>query len=428
MIRDAFLRRIVIALVVFGTIATSVLALAVTVTYKPWGVPDIQRAEYEQKVADIKARNEALQTRDNSTAPRAVIEQTIYDFGMMDPLQEGTHEFVIRNDGDKLLVLTGGGTTCKCTLIKGGTQTIEPGTSSTVALFWNTGRKRDYYEQQAILRTNDPLLPEIKLVVRGKVRFEIGVSVAEANFANLQPDGDGQTEFDVYSQLFYEFDIDRIETTLDDLTWKIEPLPSDALTQYDARCGYRIALTMPLRNVDSLFNGVFRMWINRPEEAIAAAASNDLATSDSSEESPSPEIEEEEEIDDPTGATILRELSVRGRVPRRLALYGKDLNGSAGLSLGILPTGKRYENRLVARTRGTTLPKVLRVAKVEPEFIQATITPKDREGWYSLTVVIPEDAPMTIFNTSESVGRIEIECDLLPSGKMVLPLSGAIVE
>ena len=46
------------AFVIVFAVLTS--ALALSVTYKPWGVPDSRRAEYEEKVALLKQRQELL--------------------------------------------------------------------------------------------------------------------------------------------------------------------------------------------------------------------------------------------------------------------------------------------------------------------------------------------------------------------------------
>ncbi|MEZ6091515.1 MAG: DUF1573 domain-containing protein [Pirellulaceae bacterium] len=428
MIRDPFLRRVVIATVVFIPIATSMLALAMTVTYKPFGVPDLKREAYEQKIADIHAANEALAKGDDATLPKAVVPESVHDFGMMDPLCEAMHSFDIRNEGDAPLVLTGGSTSCKCTLMEGGTQVIDPGESSKVTLFWNSGRKQDYYEQNASIRANDPLMPEINLKIRGKVRFEVGTSVDEVNFVNLQPDGEGTFELDVFSQLFYEFDIQKIQSTLEDLVWTVEPLDAETLRKRQARSGFRLHLRMPTKNVDTLFSGVLRLWIDRPEQPLASV-NTDLGNAESTSDRPIPESDGGDPLDAESDTeSILREIPVRGRIPRRLVLFGEDLNTESGLQMGIMPSGKPYEKRLVLRCRGEKQPEVLKIGNVEPEIVSAKLEPMQREGYYTVIVSIPENAPMTIFNTPQSQGRLEIESDVLPSGKMVVPLIGAIVE
>lgn len=54
--------------------------------------------------------------------PKAVAAELLHDFGVMNPLTMGRHEFVIRNEGAAALVLRKGPTTCKCTLsnVSGG--------------------------------------------------------------------------------------------------------------------------------------------------------------------------------------------------------------------------------------------------------------------------------------------------------------------
>src|SRR5579859_1602904 len=48
--------------------------------------------------------------------PKAVIDQTEFDFGRMEVGEERQHEFTISNEGQAPLVLKKGKTTCQCTI------------------------------------------------------------------------------------------------------------------------------------------------------------------------------------------------------------------------------------------------------------------------------------------------------------------------
>lgn len=421
-----FLKRILIACTVASLIFIPILLLATSVTYEPYGVAESQRAEFRQKVDAINARSKAmkaLEDNPNVAIPKIVVPELVYDFGMMDPLTMGSHTFEVRNEGTESLVLTGGETTCKCTLVKGSTQIIEPGQSAEITLSWNSGRIREYYQQTGFIRTNDPITPEIQLKIQGKVRSEIATSSEEIHFANLDPDGEGRFVLDVYSQLYYEFDLDEIESTLGDLVWIVEPLQSDDLKSYEARSGYRLHLRLPTRNIDSYVSGVLRFRIPRPTSD---------SISDSTSESIDGEIALEPELAldaDLNSNEIIREVSIRGKMPNRIALFGPGLKQGVGLELGLLPAGKRVEKKLILKLRGSRKPQVLRIGRVEPNFIDVTLASNaSRDDLYTVSVVIPEGAPMTIFNTDQSKGRFEIESDLIPSGSMVIPLSGAVLS
>ncbi|QDS91031.1 hypothetical protein EC9_52500 [Rosistilla ulvae] len=418
-------KRILIAGVVTSAIFVPILLLATSVTYEPYGVAESQRAEFRQKVQEIKARSVALESirKDPDAAiPKAVSTHSMHDFGMMDPLTMGSHAFEIRNDGTESLILTGGETSCKCTLVKGATQIIEPGQSAEIALSWNSGRVREFYQQTAIIRTNDPITPEIQLKVQGKVRSEIATSSEEIHFSNLTPDSEGTFDLDVYSQLYHEFDIQKLESTIEDLVWIVEPLGSDELAGHQARSGFRLHLRLPTRNIDSYVSGVLRFKVPRPILGESDPAGQ--LTIDG-EVLPAPESTLDPDLN---RAEIVREISIRGKMPNRIALFGPGLSVGSGLDLGLVSSEEGIQRKLILKVRGGRKPEVLRIGRVEPEIVDVSITPNEkREGLYTVTVAIPAGIPMTIFNTPQNKGRIEIESDLIPSGVLVIPLKGAVL-
>lgn len=416
--KDIFLRRILIALTIAAFLGSGALALAMTVTFEPYGVPDLRKKDYEQKVRQIKARSKAM----GSKAPRpvAVVEESSHDFGLMDPLTEGTHSFKIRNDGDETLVLTGGETTCKCTLLEGKQQVIAPGDTSEITLFWNTGRKRESYKQNAHIRTNDPLKPELTFTVKGRVRFELATSDNAINFNNLSPDGEAKHTLEVYSQLFEDFELAKIESTLEELVWSVDPMIEEELKRRDAKSGYRLNLRMPLDKIDRRFAGVVRVYVNRPE----ASSTNEQAlnSEEASSRRPSPELD-----DGPNEPVIMKEIPISGSVPGRLSVVGSGLHRDSGFDFGLLKKGQPHQRILFLRVRGEREPEILKIKSVSPAFVTATISPSKRERMYRLDLVINDDAPQHIFNTALTRGKIEIACDLMGDGVLTLPISGAVL-
>jgi hypothetical protein len=72
--------------------------------------------------------------------PRAVVDQTEYDFGVMDPRTRGEHEFLVKNGGDAPLQLKEGSTTCKCTVAELPGAAVAPGEVGRVRLRCNLQR------------------------------------------------------------------------------------------------------------------------------------------------------------------------------------------------------------------------------------------------------------------------------------------------
>ena len=119
------MRRWTIVVPVFIVVVPLLIALACGFFPE---VSDATRLTHQVKAAQA----------DRGPEPRAVIRERIHQFGTLDPLTTGTHRFVIRNEGDAPLELSGGQTTCKCTLSEIQRRTVPPGESTEVKLTWNT--------------------------------------------------------------------------------------------------------------------------------------------------------------------------------------------------------------------------------------------------------------------------------------------------
>ena len=152
---------------------TAASGVSLSVHYKPYGVPDVLRAEYETKIADIKEREFLFQNAHKLSEAIAYMPTNTHDFGIMDPHGTASHQFEIHNKGSAPLALKMGTTTCKCTAGKLGSSLLQPGEQTTIELTWNTGYKVDEYEQSAFLLTNDPTVPEIEIKVKGEIKGEL---------------------------------------------------------------------------------------------------------------------------------------------------------------------------------------------------------------------------------------------------------------
>lgn len=105
--------------------------------------------------------------------PKAVIDEPEFVFGRMLVGEERTHDFVIRNEGDALLTVEFGDTTCQCTYSKkmkpGDKIEIPPGQSGAVSLTWKPTAQAERFGKGANLITNDPRNSKIRLSLEGMV-------------------------------------------------------------------------------------------------------------------------------------------------------------------------------------------------------------------------------------------------------------------
>jgi hypothetical protein len=126
------------------------------------------RAEFARDVLPLEAKpaggNSAPQ------GPRAVVVNgERFDFGSMDRFGKGTHEFLIKNEGDAPLELTLGKTTCKCTISDLADNNLAPGETTSVTLEWTVKTGDPQFEQSAEILTNDPSHNPVSVSIYGAV-------------------------------------------------------------------------------------------------------------------------------------------------------------------------------------------------------------------------------------------------------------------
>jgi hypothetical protein len=99
--------------------------------------------------------------------PLLMIDDKTYDAGTVWQGEMVEATFMIRNEGQENLTLEVFRKSCGCTAVLIPNKLIPPGTQSPVTLKVNTSGKRKRFTVNATLKTNDPLTPELKLVVTG---------------------------------------------------------------------------------------------------------------------------------------------------------------------------------------------------------------------------------------------------------------------
>ncbi|MFG0289865.1 MAG: DUF1573 domain-containing protein [Rhodopirellula sp. JB044] len=371
-------------------------AFSLTVQYKPYGVPEHRREEYDEKLSLIAQQQKALSGEiPTEELPIAVVEESTYDFGMIDPHTTTSHSFNVRNDGQGPLSLKVAGTSCKCTVGKLEHELLMPGATTTVTMEWNTGYQADEYEQTATIVTNDPLHKEIKLSVKGVVRAEL-IAPKSVELIAQQLGEMATGEIILFSQLWDDFTIMSITTDEDDTTlnWETSPIDNDdvELADKESKSAVRVALAMP-RHRPGNFQGNFTVTI-RPGDG---------------------------------SADITREISYGGKVRPPISFISPLLHRHDGLHIGTLTAGEESTWHLYARVRGGEGLQI-EVLDVEPKELKAEIQPTSREGDYRLTLKIEKDCPMTIFNLDHQRGYVQVGDPEDKQFSNWFPVVGAVVE
>lgn len=163
--------------------------------------------------------------------PKLVLdEEPHYDFGVMAQQRKGERSWVIRNEGQGPLVLTGTQPTCSCTVLDprpGQDVTVEPGSTYTVRVEWETRTYVDKYKKDARILTNDPKRPEITFLVTGEVQPAVMTYPPDGiiNAADVPNDGPHEFIALVGSKDRPETKVVDVQTTRPDLIEvKAEPL------------------------------------------------------------------------------------------------------------------------------------------------------------------------------------------------------------
>lgn len=346
---------------------------SLSVQYKPYGIPDVLRAEYEEQVRKIREREYLFKNAAQLSEAIAHVPKTTFDFGMIAPRTTASHQFAIHNRGTAPLALTVGMTTCKCTAGKLGASLVQPGEQTTIELSWNTGDKLNDYEQSAVLLTNDPTSPRIELKVRGQIMGELltpdTVSFPQTDFAETS-----HARFVVYSQAWQTFAIESIACEAEGFTWYAETIDTSDPRVVGKQASFAVeihAFATPLEK--SRFSGNMEIQIRSH---------------------------------DPT-KTVLRTVSYTGKTRAPVSFYSRDIHFQDGLDIGTLSNNKSHQFNLIVRTNGDT-SRHIEVLDVQPKTIKAFLTPLKNKGNYRLRLVIVQGSPTSIFNLPQQHGYVQV--------------------
>lgn len=162
---------------------------------------------YDPEVLIDGARGYREAVEPGQPRPKVVVDQTEYHFGVMDDNATMQHSFVFRNEGDGVLKLTPGATTCRCTVVNLPETEIPPGGSTEVTIEWNSKHQAGPYRQSATIHTNDPDRPTVVLSISGEVRSALKVSPLELVFRNVRVGESVHGEIKIFAYIAHDFQI-----------------------------------------------------------------------------------------------------------------------------------------------------------------------------------------------------------------------------
>jgi hypothetical protein len=334
-----------------------------------------------------------LRRQQTEDGPRVHVDHTVHDFGRLDPLTTHEHTFVIRNRGERPLELTEGPTTCKCTLASLPQRVIPPGGKAGVVVQWNTGRDLDY-DHSATIYTNDPRRKVIELEIKGTVAALFRCVPERLVFTRIAPGESATSTAIVYSQVWEDMELEPIVSDLDGLGCTIEEVDAGDKQALDARAARQLRITLPSTLPEGYFLTSLRLR-GRP----AGGAEDQAAEC---------------------------ELTIDGKVIRRLSVYGPEVDVHGRVDLGRLRQGQAAHVRLLLKLRDAERTLPVERIEVTPSFLHVRIEPYKVDGpgdlgLYYLHIEVPTDAP-TFRLPPDQHGSLRVEFDHPRVPQLELPL------
>jgi len=372
------------------------VAVGSVVTYKPYGVPDHRREEYDQIVRNLQEKQAQIVQSKESRGAIAFVEKTEHDFGLIDPGTEGAeHDFVISNHGVGPLVLSDGGSSCKCTVANIADPIVPPGESRNVKLIWNVGIDiTDHYEQQAIIQTNDPQRPEIELTVRGKVRSKWAIHGDNLTQLRGIPGQPIEASCVIYSQLFEDFIVLDTETSVPSIEVTVEAMSEMDRVGFHARSGYELRFKYRAASENS----------RRFQELVRVNVFD---------------VESEE--------VHWIEIPLSGTYGEPVVFLGPAIDVGSGLDLGTIETGSKKTWSFLARFRTDKEVSEAYIKDIKPDGIVATIEPTKRvKNTFRVTLSLADDSAPQMFRFDKQ-GYVEVADRADPKQSNWMPLKGEII-
>jgi hypothetical protein len=121
----------------------------------------------------------------DAAAPRAVVPESIKDFGTVQRGDRLAHRFVIRNDGDAILEITEVKPACGCTVAEFD-RTIAPGQSGEIRAEVDTSSFRGPIAKSVQVFTNDTTNPKVNLVIKAAIRAAVEAHPGYSRFVAVE--------------------------------------------------------------------------------------------------------------------------------------------------------------------------------------------------------------------------------------------------
>jgi hypothetical protein len=105
--------------------------------------------------------------------PEITFEETVHDFGNIEPGSKNVCEFKFTNTGGSLLKITEVSKSCGCTTYALAKEEYEPGESGTLKVEYNASTQPTSVNKTLFVSSNDEAKPKIELVIKAEIVSKI---------------------------------------------------------------------------------------------------------------------------------------------------------------------------------------------------------------------------------------------------------------
>lgn len=239
-------------------------------------IPGVVLSDAEVKASKVDASKtiEKPEIVTEGPLPKAVAEKTEFNFGRMALGSKSKTTFEIRNEGEGDLKLKAGEPTCQCTLFSLSKETVAPGESSILTISWNAKMVDRNFQHGGPVYTNDPERESINFVVMGRVGIDYEMQPTEMwNAGDTSEGGHAEVEGIIFSAIYSDFEIDRIETDVDYITSEVEELGGQDLAEINGLRGYKIRLVVAPEFPPGEVEQSFRIFLKGRTDPIGGVVS-----------------------------------------------------------------------------------------------------------------------------------------------------------
>lgn len=310
--------------------------------------------------------------------PRVVADETFHNFGILEPHRTCEYTFIIRNEGEAPLVLSRGGTSCKCTMSHLPQGEVPPGSQVPVVVSSKVNDAKGEFTHRATILTNDPKTPRLDLRITGTARAVLAALPAELTVRSGRG-RESSAEMIIYSEVWDNFSLQA--TPANGVTHEFQPVDPAVLGELKARSAQRLRVTLPSRDKP----GSYQEHLELTATPFAAG-------------------------EEPRSLSV----KINQTVASPVALHGDKFDRlSKELQLGILRPHEGACGRVVLVVRDERRELHVERIKTEPAFLKVTVNPmetaKGKPAVYAIDVEVPVDAPSSDYLSQK--GTVTIETD-----------------